>query len=140
MERARELARQAVAEAGDRVAVVTFDQRADTVASIGSAADARVAVDQVQPGFGGTRNGALFDKVAELLAVDGHARLVVVTDMQRAGFDGGMVALAEGVELILRDVGAPVGNLAGSLPSPVSTSRSSACSPCTDSNASNSRA
>src|SRR6478752_1854301 len=30
MERARELARQAVAEAGDRVAVVTFDQRADT--------------------------------------------------------------------------------------------------------------
>ena len=112
MERARELARQAVAEAGDRVAVVTFDQRADTVASIGSAADARVAVDQVQPGFAGTRYGALFDKVAELLADDGHARLVVVTDMQRAGFDGGMVALADGVELILRDVGAPAGNLA----------------------------
>ena len=109
MERARELARQAVAEAGDGVAVVTFDQRADTVASIGSAADARVAVDQVQPGFAGTRYGALFDKVAELLADDGHARLVVVTDMQRAGFDGGMVALADGVELILRDVGAPAG-------------------------------
>ena len=32
--------------------------------------------------------------------------------MQRAGFDGGMVALADGVELIVRDVGAPAGNLA----------------------------
>jgi hypothetical protein len=112
IERARELARQAVAEAGDRVGVVTFDQRADVVAAIGSAADARLAVDQVQPGFAGTRYGALFDKVAELLSVDGRARLVVVTDMQRAGFDGGMVALADGVELILRDVGAPAGNLA----------------------------
>ena len=69
------------------------------------------AVDQVQPGFAGTRYGALFDKVAELLSDDDHARLVIVTDMQRTGFDGGMVALADGVELILRDVGAPAGNL-----------------------------
>jgi Aerotolerance regulator N-terminal/von Willebrand factor type A domain len=112
MDRARELGRQAVAEAGDRVGVVAFDQRADVLAAIGNAADARAAIDRVQAGYAGTRYGALFDKVAELLTEEPHARLVVVTDMQRAGFDGGTPSLADGVELVVRDVGAPTGNLA----------------------------
>jgi hypothetical protein len=112
MDRARDLARQAVAEAGDRVGVVAFDQRADVLAPIGNAADARAAIDRVQAGFAGTRYGALFDKTAELLTEEPRARLVVVTDMQRAGFDGGTPSLADGVELVVRDVGASSGNLA----------------------------
>ena len=64
MERARELARQAVAEAGDRVGVVTFDQRADVVAAIGQCRRRpRSRSIRCRPGFAGTRYGALFDKV-----------------------------------------------------------------------------
>ena len=40
-----------------------------------------------QPGFGATRYAAAFDKAAELLPDEAHGRLVVVTDLQRSGFD-----------------------------------------------------
>ena len=114
-ERARTLARQAVTDAdngGDRVAVIAFDQRADVVAPPGPAADARVAIDQVQPGSDATRYAAAFDKAAELLADDRRGRVVLVTDLQRSGFDGGAPLLPDGVELVVRDAGALAGNVA----------------------------
>ena len=47
------------------------------------------AVDQVQAGFAGTRYGAAVRQGGRAADGRGHARLVVVTDLQRAGFDGG---------------------------------------------------
>ena len=69
-ERARELARQAVADAGnDRVALVAFDERADVVAPRWDGGGrARGHRPDRRAGFAGTRYGAVFDKATELLA------------------------------------------------------------------------
>jgi hypothetical protein len=113
MERARELARQAVNDAGsDRVGVVAFDQRAEVLSPFGSAASARAAIQNVQAGFEGTRYAVALDKASELAMEDGRARLVVVTDLQRSGFDGDPPTLPDGIELVVRDVGTASENLA----------------------------
>jgi hypothetical protein len=113
MEKARTLARQAVDEAGsDRVAVIAFDQRADVVAAAGTAADARLAIDEITPSFGATRYASVFDKVADLLPDRAPGRLVIVSDLQRNGFDGSTAALAQGIDLAVRDAGGASGNLA----------------------------
>lgn len=110
--RARALARQAVDEfPAERVAVVAFDERADVIAAPGTAADARAAIAALEPGFGATRYVAAFDKVAELVVNDATARVVLVSDLQRSGFDDGGAVLPEGLELIVRDAGAAAGNL-----------------------------
>ena len=113
MARAREMARQAVADAGnDRVGLIAFDQRADVVAPVGSAWDARAAIDRIDVGFAGTHYGAVLDKATELLAQEARGRLVIVTDMQRGGFDGGIATVPDNVELIVRDVGGATANVA----------------------------
>src|SRR5919197_6306719 len=113
MEKARTLARQAVDEAGsDRVAVIAFDQRADVVAAAGTAADARLAIDEITPSFGATRYASVFDKVADLLPDRAPGRLVIVSDLQRNGFDGSTAALAQGIDLAVRDAGGASANLA----------------------------
>jgi hypothetical protein len=112
--RALELARQAVDEAGpgERVAVLTFDDAADLVAGPGTAADARAALAGLETGFGGTRYGPLFAKAVEV--ADGAAgRLVVITDLQRAGWeDGQRAVLPSTLQVLLKDTGAPPANLA----------------------------
>jgi hypothetical protein len=113
--RARALARDAVNQAastGDRIAVIAFDRRADVVAAPGSPGDARVAIDQIQPGFDGTRYASVFDKLPDLLTDAAKSRLVLVSDLQRSGFDGTTAAIPEGVELVVRDAGSPPGNVA----------------------------
>ena len=119
-ERARTLAREAIDQArGDRLAVIAFDDRADVIARPGSAADARAALTMIAPGFGGTRYAAAFDKAAELLTDEEHGRLVVVTDLQRSGFDqtaapstgSGQAVLPEEIDLSVRDAGAETHNL-----------------------------
>jgi hypothetical protein len=111
-ERARTLARQAIdAASGDRVGLIAFDDRADVIARPGSAADARAALATVAPGFGGTRYASAFDKAAELLFDEDHARLVVVTDLQRSGFDESGAVLPERIELAVLDAGAQPTNL-----------------------------
>jgi hypothetical protein len=111
--RALDLARRAVDEAapGDRVAIIAFDDRADAIASPGPAAAAREALAGLEPGFGATRYGALFAKAAEIGGAD-SGRLIVVTDLQRAGWEGEERAvLTAGLALDVRDVGAPPHNL-----------------------------
>jgi hypothetical protein len=109
--RARELARQAIDESrGDRLVVVAFDDRADVLSS-GSAAEARAAVATIAPGYGATRYAAALDKAAELLAADDAGRVVVVSDLQRGGFDQAGAALPEGIDLVVRDVGGSAANL-----------------------------
>jgi hypothetical protein len=112
MSRARELARQAIDEAsGDRVVVVGFDDRADVLSASGTAADARAAVDGLQAGFGATRYGAALDKAAEILLDEDKGRIVIVSDLQRSGFDQAGASLPEGIDLVVRDAGAATGNV-----------------------------
>jgi hypothetical protein len=112
MARARELARQAIDEAsGDRIAVIAFDERADVVSAPGAAAGARTAVASIEPGFGATRYASALDKAAELLLDEDAGRLVIVSDLQRSGFDQAGAVLPDGVELVIRDAGASGANL-----------------------------
>jgi hypothetical protein len=112
-DRARALAREAAdaVQRGDRVAVVAFDDRADVVAPAGAVADARAAINGIEPGYGATRYAAAFDKAAELLANEEHGRLVIVSDLQRTGFDSTGAVLPEGIDLSVRDAGARISNL-----------------------------
>ena len=112
--RAMSLARQAIAEAGtgERVAVIAFDDRADTLAEPGAAAPARAALAAVQPGDGGTRFPAMLAKAAEISGLDA-ARLVIVTDLQRAGWGGEVHAFVPAnLTLDVRDAGAAPTNVA----------------------------
>jgi len=117
--RAQQLAREAIDQArGDRVSLVAFDDRAAVVAPPGSSGEARAAVATVAPGFGATRYAAAFDKAAELLADERAGRVVLVGDLQRNGFDpstgsghAGGAVLPDGIDLVIRDAGAPAANL-----------------------------
>jgi hypothetical protein len=118
MARARELARQAIDAAGqDRVLLVAFDERADVVSGSGRAADARAALAGIEPGFGATRYAAVLEKAADLLldesttAAGGAGRLVIVSDLQRSGFDDTGAELPEDIDLAVRDAGGSSGNL-----------------------------
>ena len=110
---ALDLARRAVDDAGNaRVALIAFDDRADLIAGPGPAAGARAALGGLQPGFGGTRFGPLLAKAAEV-ADGAPARLVIVSDLQRAGWeDEQRPVLPSGLELAVVDAGAPPPNLA----------------------------
>lgn len=113
-ERARELARAAVDEAafGERVAVIAFDERADVLAPPGSPADARAAIASLEPAYGGTRYAVALSKAAEL-GTGGPVRLVVVSDLQRAGWEGeSRVRVPSSVQMEIRDAGAPAANTA----------------------------
>jgi hypothetical protein len=87
--RALELAREAIDQAprGERIAVVAFDDRADVLAAPGGAADARAALEGLAPSFGATRYAPVFQQALDL-AAGAQGRLVVVTDLQRAGWEG----------------------------------------------------
>ena len=113
MEKARALARQAVDEPdGIAVPVIAFDQRADVVAASGSAADARLAIDDIKPSFGATRYASALDTAAELLPDGAPGRLVLVGDLQRSGFDDSTRGSPKGLELVIRDAGGATTNLA----------------------------
>jgi hypothetical protein len=107
-------ARAAVDEVpgGERVAVIAFDDRADVIAEPGTPAEARAALSRVEPSFGGTRYAPLFEKASSLAGSAG-GRLVVITDLQRSGWeDQPQPALEAGLQLEVRDSGAPPANLA----------------------------
>ena len=112
-DRAKQRARAAIDAAGAaRIAVVAFDERAELIAAPGSAADALRAVEALRPGFGATRYGPMVGRAAEVAEGD-PGRLVVVTDLQRAGWDGEQRAvLPNSLELEIEDVAAPAVNVA----------------------------
>ncbi len=112
--RAAVLAVQAIGEAapGERVALIAFDDRADVLTEPGAPGPARAAVAALKPGAGGTRYAAMLGKAAEIAGLDA-ARLVVITDLQRTGWDGDVHALVPAnLTLDVRDAGAPPGNVA----------------------------
>jgi len=95
-----------------RVAVLAFDDRAEVLAGPGLAADARAAITHLSTGAGGTRYAAMFDRAAELARHEQGARLVVVSDLQRSGFEGAHAELPKSIDLQARDVGGVHANLA----------------------------
>jgi aerotolerance regulator-like protein/VWA domain-containing protein len=104
--RALELAREAIdrAASGERIAVVAFDDRADVLAAPGGAAEARAALEGLAPSFGATRYGPVFQQALDL-AAGARGRLVVVGDLQRAGWEGeSSASLPAGWELDVVDV------------------------------------
>jgi hypothetical protein len=109
---ARAAVNDAAAGASAKVAVLAFDERADVIAQPGGAADARLALGDLRPGYGGTRYGPVLLKAAEL-ADGAPGTLILVTDLQRAGWeDHARGLLPEGLDLRIADAGAPPPNLA----------------------------
>ena len=108
-----DLARKAIDGAGgSRVALLAFDERADQLVAPGSAAEARAALKTVEPGFAGTRYAPAIARAAEIAAA-GPARLVIVTDLQRAGWeDEQPVTIPSALTLEVEDAGAPPPNAA----------------------------
>ena len=103
------LAREAVDERpgwrGSRV--IAFDDRADVVAPPGTAAAARAALGGGSSGLRRHEYRALLAKAAEVAGASA-ARLVIVSDLQRAGWDNeGHAVLPSNVAVDLRDRGGP---------------------------------
>ncbi|MGB2716000.1 MAG: BatA domain-containing protein [Vicinamibacterales bacterium] len=112
--RAVELARAAIGEAsvGDRVAVIAFDERADVIAAPGSAGDARSALATMSPGFAATRFAPAVAKAVEIAGGD-PARLVVISDLQRTGWeDEQPLSVPSNLQVEVRDAGTPPPNAA----------------------------
>jgi hypothetical protein len=112
--RALERARAAIDSTprGARVAVIAFDDRPDVVAVPGGAADARAAVTGVTVGFGATHYEPVFGKATEL-AAGARGHLVVITDLQRGGWEGSSLpALPAGWTLDVQDIGPASANVA----------------------------
>jgi hypothetical protein len=110
--RALTIANDAIAEAGrGRVAVIAFDDRADVIANAGSAADARAALADLTPGFGATRYDTVLLKAIEV-ADRNPARLIIVTDMQRAGWENAQpIAAPAGMQVEIREAGTAANNV-----------------------------
>ena len=124
-ERARAQALEAIAAAPDDhlVGVVAFDDSARVVADLaGSRTDARAAVEVLLPGVHGTRYRVGLAAASALIgARDG--RIVVVTDLQASGWDLGAGAISPEIDVEIRAVAPPAGNLAvvGIEPEPAAT-------------------
>jgi Aerotolerance regulator N-terminal/von Willebrand factor type A domain len=112
--RALEAARAAIDGAGsrERVAVIAFDDRAEVLAQPGGTGDARAALASVRAGFGATRYGPVFAKALEI-AAGARGHVIVVSDLQRSGWDGQPPArLPAGWQLDVQDVGGVDTNVA----------------------------
>jgi hypothetical protein len=114
-ERAQQAARQAVqdAPATHNVALVTFsDAAAVLVRPTTDRGGVVAAIDQTRPGSGGTRYRTALARSAEALA-SGQGRIVVVTDLQQAGWEAGDEgAVPDGIEVMVTEVAAPLENIA----------------------------
>jgi hypothetical protein len=112
--RMRALARGVIdaAPRGARLAVVGFDDRAEVVAGPGTAAEARAAIENLEPGYGGTRYAALIARVIDLAGTE-TTDVDIITDMQRAGWEGaGPLEVPPHVRIRLHPVELPVSNIA----------------------------
>ena len=124
-ERARAQALEAIAAApaDHLVGVVAFDDTARVVANLaGTRGAARAAVEALSPGVHGTRYRVGLAAASALIGLrDG--RIVVVTDRQASGWDLGAGAISPEVDVEIRDVPSPAGNLAvvGIEPEPAAT-------------------
>jgi hypothetical protein len=113
IEQARELAGEVIdaLRAGERVAVVAFDERAEVVlAPTADRAEARAAVAALEPGYAATRYGSAIAAAADLVRTAG-GRLVVVSDLQSGGWTGAVTPLRANLPIETRVVAPPASNL-----------------------------
>ncbi len=113
-QRALDLARRSIDDAavGERVAVVAFDDHAEAIAAAGPAGAARASLAGLTPGSGATKYAEVFAKAAEIAAGD-EGRLVVVTDLQRTGWEMDQHGvLPANLTFEVADVGPPPSNAA----------------------------
>jgi hypothetical protein len=114
-ERARERAEQVVREApaADAVGALSFARTADVIAPLSrDRAGALVAIAKLKVGFGATRFQAALQRAADEL--EGRSgQIVVVTDLQRSGWDAANDAgIPDGVTVSIEEVAGPESNLA----------------------------
>ena len=110
--RAQALEAIATAPVDQLVGVVAFDDTARVVADLaGSRAAARAAVEGLSPGAHGTRYRVGLAAASALIGIRA-GRIVVVTDLQATGWDQGAGAISPEVDVEIRDVPPPAGNLA----------------------------
>jgi hypothetical protein len=114
-DRVRERAEQVIREtpATEAVAVLAFARAADVIAPLSrDRAGARAAIAQLKPGAGATRFLAALQRAADELG-GRSGRIVVVTDLQRSGWDAGSDGgIPEGVSVQIEEIGGPDVNLA----------------------------
>ena len=105
-------ARRSTRRSGDRIVARRVRRSRRRVSAAGTAADARAALAAVDAGL---RRDALCRRVRQggraPAGRGATARLVVVTDLQRSGFDENGAVLPEGIDLAVRDAGAATANL-----------------------------
>lgn len=112
--RAQDLARDAINRTGanDRVGIVAFADTADVVAPPGDRAVALAAIDRARPGSGATRYASAIAKAVEQIG-DSAGRIVLVTDLQKSGWDVSPDAtLPANVSVEVADAGSAADNLA----------------------------
>ena len=113
--RAKELAIEAVrdAPASQAVALMAFGDAATTVRTPTTDRGAVIAaIGSMTPGASGTRYGAAIARAAELLG-GRQGRVVIVTDLQQAGWEGSPRAgLPDDVDVTVRIVESPLQNVA----------------------------
>jgi hypothetical protein len=112
-QQAQALARDAATSGGAaQVAVIAFDDRATVAAPPGGPGEARAAIDAQRAGFGGTQYAPLLARVHEL-AGDQQAQVVIISDLQRAGWSGDAPpSVRPGIRVEVRQVPPAPANLA----------------------------
>jgi hypothetical protein len=101
------------APAAGTVALIRFDDRAEVVVPPTlDRSEVRAGIARVTPGAGGTRYGAMLAAASDL-AGGRPARLVVISDLQRWGWESGTPAPAPPtLDVRALDIGPPSSNLA----------------------------
>ncbi len=114
-DKAKQAARHAVENAGatSTVAFVTFADSASLVVPATTDRGGVIsAIDAATVTAGGTRFRTALARAAEAIA-GGQGRIIVVTDLQQAGWDAGDEgAVADGIEVDVIEIAPPAGNIA----------------------------
>lgn len=111
--RAVSLARDAVVRAarGASVGLIAFDDDAEVLVKPTADRGAALrAIGRLQPGYGGTSYAAALARAAETLGSSGGT-VIVITDLQRDGWDRRDGSVPERVVVSVRDVGGPASNV-----------------------------
>jgi hypothetical protein len=112
-DRAVTLARDAIARVapGASVGLLAFDDDAELLVKPTPDRSAVLrALGLVQPGYGGTSYATALARAADVLG-PAAGQVVVVTDLQRVGWDRRDAAIPDNIGVVVQDAGAPASNV-----------------------------
>lgn len=96
---------------GAPVGLVAFDDGAEVMVKPSQDRSAvQAALDRLNPGYGATSYGTALARAADSLG-SSRGRVVVITDLQQGGWDRRDVAIPDGIDIEVEDVGGPSSNL-----------------------------